>query len=41
MKLGKQLFDNDFLFHFISQWKRRRLMLFQVHCELTLSYYMK
>ena len=26
---------------FISQWKRPQLTLFQVHCELTPSYFMK
>ena len=30
-----------YLFHAISRCKRPQLMLFQVHCELTSSYFMK
>ena len=35
------MFEDDFLFHVISQWKNPQFMLFQVYCELTLSYFVK
>ena len=40
MKSGELIFEDDFLFHVSSQWKRRKLMLFEVHRELT-PYFIK
>ena len=34
MKFGELIFEDDFLFHVLSQWNRPRVMLSQVHCEL-------
>ena len=39
MKEDELIFKDDFLFHVISQWKRPHLMLSEVHCELTPSYF--
>ena len=31
MKQGEIMFEDDFLFHVISQWKQPQVILFQVH----------
>lgn len=41
MKYDELIFENDGLFHDFSRWKRPKLMLFQVHYELTSSNFMK
>ena len=37
MKQDELIFEDDFLFHVFSQWKRPQLMLFQSHCLLMFS----
>ena len=41
MNQGELIFEDDFLFHVISQWKCPQPMLFQVHLELTPFHFMK
>ena len=41
MNQGELIFEDDFLFHVISQWKCPQSMLFQVHRELTPFHFMK
>ena len=40
MNLGELIFEDDFLFHVISEWKRPQLILFQVYSELKPFYLM-